>query len=89
MRAVELVVNGRVQGVYYRATARDEADRLGLAGWIRNREDGAVVARIEGSPEAVEEFVAWSRQGPPAARVDEVEISEVTPQGDAGFDVLH
>lgn len=89
MRAVELVVSGRVQGVYYRATAREVADQLGLAGWVRNRDDGAVVVRAEGQPDAVDRFIEWSRQGPPAAKVVEVEISEVTPQGDAGFDVLH
>lgn len=89
MRAVELVVSGRVQGVYYRATAREVAGQLGVAGWVRNRGDGAVAVRAEGQRDAVDRFIEWSRQGPPAARVDEVEISEVTPQGDAGFDVLH
>ena len=89
MRAVELVVNGRVQGVFYRAAARDEAARLGIAGWIRNRDDGAVEARVEGPAEAVEEFIAWSRQGSPGAQVDSVEISEVPPDGIAGFVVLH
>ena len=63
--------------------------RLGIAGWIRNREDGAVVARVEGAPEAVDQFVAWSHEGPPAARVESVEVSEVSPEGIAGFDVLH
>ncbi len=89
MRAVELVVSGRVQGVFYRDTAREEAARLGIAGWIRNREDGAVVARVEGAPEAVDRFVAWSHEGPAAAHVDSVEVSEVSPTGVAGFDVLH
>lgn len=89
MRAVEVVVSGRVQGVFYRVTCRDEARRLGITGWIRNREDGAVVAHLEGEPDAVAELVEWCRTGPPAALVEEVSVSEVEPDGVRGFDVMH
>jgi len=86
--AVHLVVVGRVQGVAFRAYAVDEATRLGLAGWVRNRMDGTVEARAEGRPEAVQAFVAWCRHGPPAARVEEVEVSTVPATGlDRGFQV--
>ena len=89
MHAVEVVVSGRVQGVFYRVSARDEATRLGVSGWIRNREDGAVVAHLEGADEAVDALVDWCREGPPAARVDAVAVSVVPPQGTSGFAVLH
>lgn len=87
MRAVELVVTGRVQGVFYRATCRDEAQRLGVAGWVANREDGAVVGRFEGQPDAVSELVDWCRVGPRAAYVEDVAVTEVEPLGAIGFDV--
>lgn len=88
MRAVDVVVTGRVQGVFYRVSARDEASRLGVSGWIRNREDGAVVAHLEGEPHAVAELVEWCRHGPPGATVESVELSEAPTGGAAGFDVL-
>ena len=86
--AVHLVVVGRVQGVAFRAYAVDEATRLGLTGWVRNRMDGTVEARAEGRPEAVEAFVAWCRHGPPLAEVDELRVTEVPPTGvDRGFQI--
>jgi acylphosphatase len=86
--AVHLVVVGRVQGVAFRIRAVDEATRLGVSGWVRNRHDGTVEARAEGTPEAVQAFVAWCRHGPPAARVDEVQVSAVPPTGlDRGFEL--
>ena len=80
-----LVVRGRVQNVWFRDTARREADRLGLAGLARNRADGAVEMEVEGDPAAIERFVAWSHEGPPRARVDEVEVTELEPTGERGF----
>lgn len=86
--AVHLVVVGRVQGVAFRARAVAEATRLGLAGWVRNRTDGTVEARAEGAREAVDAFVAWCRRGPPAAQVEDVQVSAVPPTGlERGFQV--
>ncbi|HZW88374.1 MAG TPA: acylphosphatase [Myxococcaceae bacterium] len=86
--AVHLVVVGRVQGVAFRAYAVDEATRLGLSGWVRNRFDGTVEARVEGAPESVDAFVTWCRHGPPAARVQDVRVSAETATGqDEGFRV--
>jgi acylphosphatase len=86
--AVHLVVMGRVQGVAFRARAVVEATRLGLSGWVRNRLDGTVEARAEGTPEAVEAFVAWCHEGPSMAEVEEVRVSRVSPSGlDRGFQV--
>lgn len=70
---VELRIAGRVQGVWYRASAEKEARRLGLAGWVRNGEDGTVEAVAEGERAALEDFIAWCRKGPIAARVDDVQ----------------
>jgi acylphosphatase len=86
--AVHLVVVGRVQGVAFRVGAVAEATRLGVSGWVRNRHDGTVEARAEGTPEALQAFVAWCRHGPPAARVEEVQVSAVPPTGlDRGFEL--
>jgi acylphosphatase len=71
---VELVIEGRVQGVFYRASARDEAERLGLTGEVRNLPDGRVEAIAEGERERLEEFIAWCRRGPALAEVEEVRI---------------
>lgn len=70
---VHLRIEGRVQGVFFRQSTKDEADRLGVRGWVRNLEDGAVEAVLEGEPEAVEALVAWCHRGPPGARVLRVE----------------
>ena len=75
--ARHLVISGRVQGVYYRESMRMEAERLGVAGWVRNRRDGAVEALLQGEADAVEALIRWARVGPPAARVTGVEIDEV------------
>lgn len=72
MVRVELRIQGKVQGVFYRASAAREAEALGLLGWVRNTNDGAVEAVAEGPRPQVEAFVAWCRQGPAGARVDDV-----------------
>ena len=85
--AAHLLVSGRVQGVFYRASARSAAGKLGLRGWVRNLDDGRVEAWAEGPRADVESFIAWCRKGPPAARVGSVEVEWGAAQGHAGFDV--
>ena len=82
-----IVVSGQVQGVFFRAGLEEEAQRHGVAGWARNRGDGAVEAVLEGAPEAVETVVGWSREGPPRARVAGVEVHDENPEGLTGFEV--
>ncbi|MFH8789230.1 acylphosphatase [Streptomyces roseoverticillatus] len=82
-----VVVSGRVQGVFYRDTCREEARRHGVAGWVRNMPDGTVEAVFEGPAEEVERMVAWVHQGPSRAEVRGVEAEEETPQGLTGFQV--
>ena len=78
-----------MQGVFYRASARSRAMELGLSGWVRNRPDGAVEAVAEGPREALEAFVAWCGQGPPAASVANVSTtwSHATGEELVGFSV--
>ncbi|HEY2029356.1 MAG TPA: acylphosphatase [Myxococcales bacterium] len=78
MIRAELFVKGLVQGVFYRASAREEGERLGLSGEVRNLRDGRVHAVVEGPREVVEDFIAWCRKGPPSARVEDVQV-EWTP----------
>jgi acylphosphatase len=80
-------VEGRVQGVAFRACTREEALRAGVAGWVRNREDGSVEAVFEGPREGVEALVAWCREGPRGARVARVDVREEPCEGLAGFEV--
>lgn len=67
-------VSGRVQGVFFRASTRDEARRLGLTGWVRNLSDGRVEAVFEGEEERVKEMVEWCHHGPSYASVSDVEV---------------
>ncbi|HEX9776486.1 MAG TPA: acylphosphatase [Actinomycetota bacterium] len=83
-RRVRLVVSGRVQGVFYRQSAVEQARALSLSGWVRNLPDGRVEAAVQGSGPAVERFVAWARVGPPAARVNEVSVRPEPPRREAG-----
>ena len=84
-RAMHYRVSGRVQGVGYRAFAADAARAEGLDGWVRNRPDGSVEARAEGDAEALARFEWRLWQGPPMARVEDVETEDVTPDGARGF----
>jgi len=82
-----VVVRGRVQGVFFRDTARRRAESAGVAGWIANRGDGAVEAVFEGEPWAVEQLVEFSRRGPSRAVVEDIEVIEEDPEGLTGFEV--
>lgn len=72
-KQVHCVVRGRVQGVFFRASAQREAKRLGLTGWARNTPDGSVEIVVEGEDERVREFLQWAQRGPSAARVERVD----------------
>ncbi|GGF44448.1 acylphosphatase [Marmoricola endophyticus] len=85
--AVDLRITGRVQGVSYRYSCQQQAQRLGVAGWVRNEPDGAVTARAEGERDAVGALVEWCRGGPSGARVDDVQVAEVPASGAREFRV--
>jgi acylphosphatase len=81
------VVSGRVQGVFFRDTARRRAESAGVAGWISNRPDGAVEAVFEGEPDRVEEMVEFCRQGPSRAEVAKAEVIDEEPEGLSRFEI--
>jgi acylphosphatase len=81
VRRVRAIVSGRVQGVSYRASTVDEARRLGVVGWVRNRADGDVELEAEGADDTVTALLAWCKDGPPSARVERVAIEELAPTG--------
>ena len=82
-----VVAHGLVQGIWFRESARRRADELGIAGWVRNRADGAVEAELEGPPEDIEVLTDWFRRGPSGAQVERLEVEEAAPTGEAGFSV--
>lgn len=88
-RRVRLLISGRVQGVFYRHSARSEAMRLHLDGAVQNLVDGRVEAEAEGEEDELKAFIEWCRRGPPGARVDAVEITWAEPSHEfSGFRVL-
>lgn len=87
LQCCHLIVRGRVQGVAFRAHTLEEARRIGVAGWVRNRPDGSVEAVVEGTPEQLAAMRSACRQGPRFARVDELVERPDTPQGLQGFEI--
>jgi len=85
MKSVRVVVHGRVQGVFFRDTVSSEAERAGIAGWVRNCDDGTVEAVFEGDDGAVDRMVELCRRGPESASVQSVDTEDVDPQGLSGF----
>ena len=88
MKRLRVLVSGTVQGVWFRESARREAERQGVAGWVRNLPDGRVEAAFEGPAPGVEAMVQWCHRGPPNAAVERVEALPEEPQGESGFRVL-
>lgn len=82
-----VIVHGRVQGVSFRYATERRARTRGVAGWVRNRDDGTVEAVFEGDPQAVESMVEFARSGPSSADVERVDVDEEEPEGLGGFDV--
>ncbi|HEX9020632.1 MAG TPA: acylphosphatase [Nitrospirota bacterium] len=78
----QVIIHGLVQGVWFRASARDEAIRIGVNGWVRNLPDGSVEALFEGEKKNVEEMIGWCHKGPSGARVSTVDIFWEPYQGE-------
>jgi acylphosphatase len=89
MRAVTVKVTGRVQGVSFRWYAVQEAERLGVTGWVRNEPDGSVAAQVEGEDDAVDDMVAWCRRGPSYASVRDVAVTDTQPTGARRFEIRY
>jgi acylphosphatase len=73
-KRVQLFVRGRVQGVFFRAATQREARRLGIVGWVKNRNDGSIELLAEGEEDAIKEIIGWAQRGPSAARVENVDV---------------
>lgn len=87
-KRVRVLAQGQVQGVFFRDSTQQEANRLGLAGWVTNRPDGRVEAEFQGPPEAVDQAVAFCRRGPGHADVRDLDVEEMEPvEGASGFSV--
>jgi acylphosphatase len=82
-----VTVRGTVQGVFFRESTRRKAAETGVAGWVANKPDGSVEAVFEGPPDAVELMIEFAREGPTAAEVRSVDVSEQAPEGLSRFDV--
>jgi acylphosphatase len=82
-------IDGRVQGVFFRAETRDMARRLGLSGWVMNMPDGSVEAELQGERQLVEQGIEWCGTGPTAARVEHVVVTWLEQTGEKGFKVRY
>ena len=90
MRRIRAIVSGRVQGVAYRASTVTEARRLGVVGWVKNRSDGRVELEAEGPDDMINALIRWCHEGPPAAKVDRVEVSEIgATNSEREFDITY
>ena len=88
MKTIRLTIKGKVQGVFYRATAKDIADELGIKGWVRNLPDRNVEITATATEEILQKFIDWCKQGPPKARVDDVIIEELSTAEFNGFRII-
>ena len=86
-RHFKIRISGKVQGVWYRASARNKARELGLTGFVRNEPDGSVYAEAEGPRELLNQFLAWCRVGPSGAAVSRVDVEEGELRGFGEFEV--
>lgn len=89
MKHLTIHIYGQVQGVFFRAHAKDLADKLNIAGFIRNEPDGSVHVEAEGEDPALKSFVEWCHQGPAAAKVQRVKSSEGRVEGYVEFEIRH
>jgi acylphosphatase len=87
---VHVVISGRVQGVWFRASTRDKAQQLGLTGWVKNTSEGNVEAVFEGEEKLINEMLDWCHHGPPLSEVKNVEIKKQHPSNDFDdFSIKH
>ena len=87
MKHLNICVSGKVQGVFFRASTKEQADQLGVKGFVRNEPNGDVYIEVEGGEEKLKIFLDWCRRGPNRARVEKVEVEEVDLKNFASFEV--
>jgi acylphosphatase len=88
MKTIRLTIKGKVQGVFYRATAKDIADELGIKGWVRNLPDRNVEITATATEDILQKYIDWCKLGPPKARVDDVIVEELSTAEFNGFRII-
>lgn len=83
-KRVRVRIEGLVQGVFFRAFTQEEAQKIGLSGWVRNLPDGSVEAAVEGESSKVDQMIEWCHKGSPSSQVTQVTVKEEEPQGESG-----
>lgn len=89
IKALHITVEGRVQGVFYRKSTQDKARALNLSGWVKNKTNGNVEIWAEGEENELGKLLEWAAEGPPQARVTNIDKKEVEPAGYGSFDISH
>lgn len=89
MTTVHLVIEGKVQGVFFRATAKDVADEIGVTGWVKNTAGGNVEIKASGSNDQLQKFIAWCKTGPRRAIVTSVRVTNIEQERFNNFEVIH
>ena len=87
MPTIHLLIKGKVQGVFYRGSAKEMADKLALTGWVKNTPEGHVEALVTGKESAVQQFIEWCKKGPPGARVTDIVTNTVSDKLFKGFSI--
>ena len=87
IQAIQIVVHGRVQGVWFRAGTKERADELGLFGWVKNKSEGTVEIHAEGEKLQLEDFILWCRKGTPAANVTSLNLNPTSLQNLRSFEI--
>ena len=82
MRSVKITIHGRVQGVFFRDSAKRKAEQIGIFGWVKNAVGGTVEILAQGEPEKLNEFIQWCKKGPQGAKVERVEVEKVNNEKD-------
>ncbi len=85
---VHLIITGKVQGVFFRASTKEQADAIGIKGWVKNTRDGNVEIMASGDKKIIDQFISWCRKGPKAAIVADVKISEREDSQFSGFSII-
>lgn len=87
MSCYHLIIHGKVQGVFFRKTAKSMAQKFAITGWVKNLENGNVECEICGDHQMLENFIAWAKEGPAGAKVSNVDVSAKTTVGYQGFEI--
>ena len=88
MPTIHLVISGKVQGVFYRASAKEQAEKLKLNGWVKNTKEGNVEVLASGSEENLKKFTEWCKNGPDGAYITNVEVTNSDERTDQGFKIV-